>query len=156
MSLSPKSTSGLLKLLLVTFVLLLASSSFLVLSSCSKPTEDKVIYEITGHSDNLPKTEENQPVQPTDPWAWLALSQEALTANITLSNPTGGMEQHSEVKLPCKFVYDSFPSNVLYVSAGIGGYSGTVTVRIYVNDELFKESTSTGAWVTATASGIKK
>lgn len=52
------------------------------------------------------------------------------------------------------FVCDSFPlSEFLYLSAQNRGSSGSITVIIIVNNEVWKSSTSSGAYVIATASG---
>lgn len=82
--------------------------------------------------------------------------------NITLSNDTGGTEQSYTYLNPTKTLstpwrreYYSFPNRFLYISAQNQGEYGTVTVSIYVNGELFKTSSSSGAYVIASASGSK-
>lgn len=75
--------------------------------------------------------------------------------SVTLSNPTGGMEQFSVVYLPHTYTYYNFPNNFLYISAQNMGETGSVTVSIYVNGTLYKTSTSKGGFVIATASGEK-
>ena len=79
----------------------------------------------------------------------------AQEVNVTLSNDTGGTEQYTDVTLPKKYTYTSFDDSFTYISAQNQGASGTVTVSIYVNGELFKTSSSSGAYVIATASGLK-
>jgi len=92
------------------------------------PTPDYVIYEITGT---------------------------ASIVDVTLNNPTGGTEQYSEVTVPHQFTYSQFPDDFLYISAQNQGEYGSVTVTIYLNNEVFKTATSEGAYVIATASGSK-
>jgi len=92
------------------------------------PTPDYVIYEITGT---------------------------ASIVDVTLNNPTGGTEQYSGVQVPHQFTYSSFPDDFLYISAQNQGEYGSVTVTIHLNNEVFKTSTSEGAYVIATASGSK-
>jgi hypothetical protein len=75
--------------------------------------------------------------------------------DVTLSNPTGGTEQYSSVFLPYKYSYDSFSDDFVYISAQNQGEYGTVRVSIYVDGELFKSASSSGAYVIATASGLK-
>lgn len=81
--------------------------------------------------------------------------------SITLSNATGGTEQSQvplkfgKTSIPWQESYYSFPSHFLYISAQNQGEYGTVTVSIYVKGKLFKTSTSSGAYVIATASGSK-
>lgn len=74
---------------------------------------------------------------------------------VTLSNPTGGTEQYDNVYLPHRYIFTSFPESFVYVSAQNQGDSGTVAVSIYVNGTRFKRSSSSGAYVIATASGLK-
>jgi hypothetical protein len=75
--------------------------------------------------------------------------------DVTLSNPTGGTEQYSSVSLPYKYSYYSFSDDFVYISAQNQGEYGTVRVSIYVDGELFKTASSSGAYVIATASGLK-
>jgi hypothetical protein len=91
----------------------------------------------------------------TSPAVVYKITGTAEEVNVTLSNPTGGTEQYSSVSLPYKYSYDSFSDDFVYISAQNQGASGTVTVSIYVNGELFKTSSSSGAYVIATASGLK-
>lgn len=80
------------------------------------------------------------------------------TANrvdVTLNNSTGGTEQYSDVPIPKSYKYKQFSDWFLYISAQNQGQTGTVTVSIYYKDNLFKTSTSSGAYVIATASGSK-
>jgi uncharacterized repeat protein (TIGR02543 family) len=93
-----------------------------------KPPVPEVIYKITGTASRV---------------------------NVTLSNATGGTEQYTNVPLPKEYSYDSFSDDFVYISAQNQGAYGTVTVSIYVNGDLFKTSTSSGAYVIATASGLK-
>ena len=86
----------------------------------------EVIYEITGTAERV---------------------------DVTLSNATGGTEQYSDVPLPKEYSYNSFSDSFVYISAQNQGEYGTVIVSIYVNGVLFKTSTSSGAYVIATASG---
>jgi hypothetical protein len=91
-------------------------------------TPPKIIYEITGSADKV---------------------------DVTMNNATGGTEQHSEVSVPTKYVFDNFPDSYLYISAQNQGEYGTVRVSIYVDGKLFKTSSSSGAYVIATAYGYK-
>jgi hypothetical protein len=75
--------------------------------------------------------------------------------DVTLNNSTGGTEQYTNVPIPKRYTYNSFPDYFLYISAQNTGESGTVTVSIYVNGTLFKTSTSSGAYVIASASGMR-
>jgi hypothetical protein len=90
------------------------------------PTVNTVRYEITGTAE---------------------------TVDVTLGNATGGCEQYSDVYLPRTFTYYDYTDNFVYISAQNNGETGSVTVTIYVNDKLYKTSTSSGAFVIADASG---
>ena len=79
----------------------------------------------------------------------------ATYASVTLNNGEGGTEQYSKVAIPWSYTEKSFSDNFLYVSAQNQGDRGTVTVKIYVDGELFKTSTSSGAYVIASASGLR-
>ena len=96
--------------------------------SYTPPSYPSVVYEITGS---------------------------AKSASVTLSNSTGGTEQYSNVSIPWNYTDNSFSGRFLYVSAQNQGEYGTVTVSIYVDNKLFKTSTSSGAYVIATASGYR-
>ncbi len=74
---------------------------------------------------------------------------------VTLSNAEGGTEQYSSVSVPRRYTYTTFPADTVYISAQNEGASGTVRVSIYLNGELFRTSSSSGAYVIATASGTR-
>ena len=73
--------------------------------------------------------------------------------NITYENSSGGTSQVTGVT---NFWEESFvakPGAFLYLSAQNLNAFGSVTVRIWKGNEIFKSSTSDGAYVIATASG---
>jgi hypothetical protein len=78
------------------------------------------------------------------------------SATVTYRNTSGGTEQKN-VSLPRKLpdftVMTAMPGDFLYVSAQNESASGSVTVKILVNDAVFKQATSSGAYAIATASG---
>jgi hypothetical protein len=75
--------------------------------------------------------------------------------SVTMNSPTGGTEQYSTIVVPHKFTYNQFYDRFLYISAQNHDESGSVTVTIYVYGQVFKTSTSSGAYVIATASGFR-
>lgn len=79
----------------------------------------------------------------------------AQSVSVTLSNATGGTEQESDVYLPHTYSYDNFPNYFLYISAQNNGETGSVTATIRVNGKVVKTSTSSGAYVIASASASK-
>ena len=91
-------------------------------------TPSEVIYEVNGTADKV---------------------------DVTLHNATGGTEQHSSVSVPIRYPFGRFSDTFLYISAQNQGEYGTVRVSIYVDGEIFKTSSSSGAYVIATASGSK-
>lgn len=77
------------------------------------------------------------------------------SVSITIYNATGGIEQFNNVKTPWDktiFMKEGF----MYVSAQNQRESGTVKVKIYVDGDLIKESTSEGEYCIATASETLK
>jgi hypothetical protein len=74
--------------------------------------------------------------------------------DITIENEDGGTSQFDDVALPWQYDFKVQPGAFVYVSAQNQMQSGEITVMIYRDGELFKRSTSAGAYVIATASGI--
>jgi len=81
------------------------------------------------------------------------ISGTAEKVNVTLNNSSGGTEQYSDVATPHSYRYRNFYDWFVYISAQNQGETGNVTVSIYHKGILFDSSTSSGAYVIATASG---
>ena len=83
----------------------------------------------------------------------------AYSANITQTNPDGGTEQYSNVKLSGSYEFSvpirrgSFDYYHAMILAQNNGSRGSITVTIYVNGKIFRTSTSNGAYVIASADG---
>lgn len=77
----------------------------------------------------------------------------ASTVDITYQNEDGGTSQLSDVTLPWSLAFTGEALDFVYVSAQNQGETGTVTVTIYKDGEQFKTSTSSGAYVIASADG---
>ena len=77
----------------------------------------------------------------------------ALTVSITMSNETGGTEQISDQPFPWTKTFTVKKGDHLYLSAQNNHRGGDVTANIYVDQKLFKTSSSAGDYVIATASG---
>ncbi len=78
----------------------------------------------------------------------------AVDASLTYENSNGDTSQISEAVLPWTLsINDTGSSFFAYISAQNNYSNGTITTRIYVNDDLKKESTSSGGYVIATSSG---
>lgn len=75
----------------------------------------------------------------------------ATSVDVTLNNETGGTEQYSSVWLPRTYYYSDFSDNFLYISAQNNGETGSVIVSIYIDGTKVKTSTSSGAYVIASA-----
>ena len=75
----------------------------------------------------------------------------ASTVFVTLNNATGGTEQFSNVSVPHTFTFENYTHWFFYISAQNDGASGSVTVTIYVDGEVVATSTSSGAYVIASA-----
>ncbi len=103
----------------------------LALSACggeseSKPKTYSVTYSVSGVNTN--------------------------SASLTYQNSGGGTSQEV-VTLPWSKVIIAKPGDFLYVSAQNKNGVGSVTSTITVDKTVFKISTSTGAYVIATATG---
>ena len=75
--------------------------------------------------------------------------------DITMENEDGGVSQYSNRSVPWTY---EFPDKIsrdrfLYIAAQNQGQTGSVTVKIYRDGDVIKSSTSSGAYVIATASG---
>lgn len=77
----------------------------------------------------------------------------AATVDVTYENSSGGVSQESDVEVPWSYSFTGDPGDFVYISAQNQGQTGTVTVTIYRDGDVFKTSTSEGAYVIATASG---
>lgn len=84
-----------------------------------------------------------------------AVTGTAKKVSITIENENGGTSQFSDVSVPWSYTFPvkKKPGTFVYVSAQNEGSSGSVTVKIYRDGKVFKSSTSSGAYVIATASG---
>lgn len=107
---------------------LVCSYLFLAFTSCSNPLSNSVSvrYKVSGTAE---------------------------TVDITYENASGGTSQLSEVELPWSITFEANIGDFVYLSAQNQGDEGSVTVTIYKNGDVFKQSTSEGAYVIATASG---
>lgn len=77
----------------------------------------------------------------------------ASQVDITYENEDEGTSQESNVSVPWTYSFKGQPGQFVYVSAQNQGQSGSVTATINTDGEKFKSSTSSGAYVIATASG---
>lgn len=75
----------------------------------------------------------------------------AKSVSVTLTNGEGGTEQFNDVSVPWRRTY-SLKNGFVYLSAQNQGSAGTVTVKIYVDGKVIKESSSSGEYVIASAS----
>ncbi len=74
-------------------------------------------------------------------------------ASLTMATSSGGTSQ-IKVSLPYSTPASTYKDgDFMYISAQNQRSSGSVTTAIYVDGELWKSTTSTGAYVIATASG---
>ena len=77
----------------------------------------------------------------------------AKTVDLTIENEDGGTSQFSNRPVPWTYTFTSIYDTWVYCSAQNQGETGSVITTIYVNDVKFKQSTSEGAYVIASASG---
>lgn len=76
-------------------------------------------------------------------------------ASVTYSNESGGTEQRQDVTLPWSHFFQKDGRKFLYLSAQNSGSDGSVSVEILVDGVVFKHSESSGAYVIASASGLR-
>lgn len=81
------------------------------------------------------------------------ISGTASAVDVTLNNSNGGTSQYSNVSLPVTYDFKSFSDDFVYISAQNQDDSGSVIVEIYYKGERIERSSSSGAYVIATASG---
>jgi len=106
--------------------------------------EKKIIIRV-----NVPEP----PKPPAPPNVEYRISGSAYSVFITYANKTEGTSQEY-ANIPWAYSWSGAKSGqFLYVSAQNQWETGSVTVEIYKNGSLYKTSTSTGAYVIATASG---
>jgi len=73
--------------------------------------------------------------------------------DVTYQNSDGGTSQVTNKSLPWSYTFTGGTGDFVYVSAQNQEKNGSVTCTIYRNGNVFKTSTSSGAYVIATASG---
>lgn len=77
----------------------------------------------------------------------------ARAVSITLQNSQGGTEQ-GDYKLPFSENFTMQAGSFAYISAQNLGERGSVTVKIFIDEILWKEASSSGAYKIASTSGI--
>jgi len=117
-------------------------------------TIDWVTYRSTTITMDSDKsiTANFEPEPPPPPEVEYKITGTASQVDVTLNNASGGTEQYDNVSVPHTYTYETFDDWFLYISAQNQGEYGSVTVTIYLNGEVVKTSTSSGAYVIATAS----
>jgi len=93
------------------------------------------------------------PEAPTSYKITYRVSGTAKGASLTYANAQGGTEQ-IEVKIPWQQSFTVKKGAFLYLSAQNIGESGSVTAEILLDGRAWKSSTSSGAYVIASCSGI--
>jgi hypothetical protein len=89
----------------------------------------------------------------TDLSVELKVTGTAQTVSITFQNKEGGTSQISDVVMPWSYKYTGYPNKFYYISAQNNGETGTIMITVLRNGATYKTSTSSGAYVIATASG---
>ena len=117
-------------------------------------TIDWVTYRSTTITMDSDKsiTANFEPEPPPTPEVEYKITGTASKVFVTLNNASGGTEQFDNVSVPHTYTFETFDDWFLYVSAQNLGDWGSVTVTIYLNGAVVKTSTSSGAYVIATAS----
>jgi hypothetical protein len=76
------------------------------------------------------------------------------SVSVTLSNAGGNTEQYSHYRVPFRLSYQMKHGEFAYLSAQNDEESGDITATIYTDGTVFKTSSSHGAYVIASASGL--
>lgn len=119
------------------------------------PTTAYSDYKLTASNNDgsVEKKIEIRVNVPVAPNVEYRVTGSAYSVFITYANKTEGTSQEY-ANVPWTYSWSGAKSGqFLYVSAQNQWDTGSVTVEIYKNGNLFKTSTSTGAYVIATASG---
>lgn len=108
------------------------------------------------HSSNEETSNDNNDVYvPLSRIVTYKVTGSAESVSITYTNYDGGTSQYSLVYLPWDITFYSMKSgDFVYISAQNNGEYGSVKAEIYVDGALFKTSSSYGAYVIASSSGI--
>ncbi|MCK5842461.1 MAG: hypothetical protein KAH31_09855 [Candidatus Sabulitectum sp.] len=77
----------------------------------------------------------------------------AEAVSITYENGGGGISQVTNVGLPWSHSLSAEPGDYVYLHAQNLGETGSITVTIYQNGDVFKRATSAGAYVIVSISG---
>jgi hypothetical protein len=77
----------------------------------------------------------------------------AASFDITFRNEEGELIERNNASPPWDYSFQAEAGDTVYVSAQNLGQTGSVCVRIWREGEIYKSSTCTGAYCTATASG---
>ncbi|MCK5037292.1 MAG: hypothetical protein KAS73_15450 [Candidatus Sabulitectum sp.] len=77
----------------------------------------------------------------------------AESVSITYENGGGGVSQVTNVGLPWSHTLSVDPGDYVYLHAHNLGESGSITVTIYQNGDVFKRASSAGAYVIVSVSG---
>lgn len=99
-----------------------------MLVSCSNPFDSSidVRYEVTGTAESV---------------------------DITYENLNGGISQVSSMPLPWSITITGNPGDYVYLSAYNRSETGSITVTIYDDGDVFRRASSQGGHVTASVSG---
>lgn len=108
--------------------ILLVITTLCLLLACSNPfdTSIDVRYEVTGTAEAV---------------------------NITYENDSGGISQVSNIQLPWSMSFSGNPEDYVYLYAQNQGETGSITVTIFKDGDVFRRATSQGSFVIASVSG---
>ena len=81
------------------------------------------------------------------------VSGSAQLANVTYENGSGGTSQMTNIALPWSHTFSGEPDEYVYLYAHSQSETGSITVTIYKDGDVFRRATSEGAFVAASVSG---
>lgn len=108
--------------------ILIATVILSIFLACSNPFDASIAvrYEVTGSTEYV---------------------------NITYENDSGGISQVTNVPVPWSLSFSGDIEDYVYLSAQNQGETGSVTVTIFRDENVFKKATSKGSYVIASVSG---
>ncbi len=81
------------------------------------------------------------------------VSGSAQLANVTYENGSGGTSQMTNIALPWSHTFSVEPNEYVYLYAQSQCETGSITVTIFKDGDVFRRATSEGSFVAASVSG---
>lgn len=103
-----------------------------------------------------PNCQQSSTTYPHSPTVYNVEYKVTGTANkvdIIIENKDGGASMYSDIPIPWSYSFEREQGEFVYISAQNCGETGSVTVTIYRDGDVFRTATSDDLWATATVYG---